>query len=232
MIIYKRKTVIMNDVQKKIMDECVKQFIENDFRNVTMDSIAKQLGVSKKTVYENFTSKEDLFVKALKTYTEKTAGTVEKAVADCTNPYMQLLWAMFIMFFKVKVGHSKIMSLRTAYPQIMEKLLKHRELFIRRYLLDKLEKSQQQGYVIDDMEAEFIVSMLFVGDEYSDNRTNSFGVLDKKFERFHLKAVRFFCLLRGIATDKGLVECNKFDSEMREKGFVELQYTTTSLKTN
>ena len=47
----------MNDVQKKIMDECVKQFIENDFRDVTMDSIAKQLGVSKKTVYENLQAK-------------------------------------------------------------------------------------------------------------------------------------------------------------------------------
>ena len=172
-----------------------------------------------------------MFVKSLKAYTEKTAGIVEKAVDGCTNPYMQLLWAMFIMFFQVRVGHSKIMSLKIAYPQIMEKLLKHRESFIRHYLLDKLEKSQKQGYVVDDMDAEFIVSMLFVGDEYSKTMENSFGVLDKKFERFQLKAARFFCLLRGIATDKGLIECHKFDSEIKEKGFVELQYTK-SLKTN
>ncbi len=214
----------MNDVQKKIMDECVKQFIENDFRDVTMDSIAKQLGISKKTVYENFTSKENLFVKSMEAYTEKTSGFVDRAVANYTNPYMQLLWAMFFMFFKVKVGYSKIMSLKIAYPQIMEKLLKHRESFIRHYLLDKLKKSQKQGYVVDDVDAEFIVSMLFFGDEFLETMTPTFGVLDKKFELFQLKATKFFCLLRGIATDKGLIECCKFYSEINEKGFAELQY--------
>lgn len=48
------------DIREKILDGAGKLFLEHGTRQVTMDMIAQTLGVSKRTIYENFKDKNDL----------------------------------------------------------------------------------------------------------------------------------------------------------------------------
>lgn len=48
------------EIREKILDGAGKLFIEHGIRQVTMDNIAQSLGVSKRTIYENFKDKNDL----------------------------------------------------------------------------------------------------------------------------------------------------------------------------
>jgi AcrR family transcriptional regulator len=46
---------------EKIIDTAEKLFLKNDFVNTSMDDISKEAGLTKRTIYQYFTSKEDLF---------------------------------------------------------------------------------------------------------------------------------------------------------------------------
>lgn len=48
------------EIREKIIEEAGKLFIEHGTRQVTMDTIAQSLGISKRTIYENFKDKNDL----------------------------------------------------------------------------------------------------------------------------------------------------------------------------
>lgn len=47
-------------IREKIIEGAGKLFIEQGTRQVTMDTIAQSLGISKRTIYENFKDKNDL----------------------------------------------------------------------------------------------------------------------------------------------------------------------------
>ena len=55
------------EIREKIIEEATKQFLIYGIRNVTMDSIAAALGISKRTVYENFKDKNELVYVCLDT---------------------------------------------------------------------------------------------------------------------------------------------------------------------
>ncbi|RZL39733.1 MAG: TetR/AcrR family transcriptional regulator, partial [Pedobacter sp.] len=48
------------EVKDYIITEADKLFCQYGFKSVTMDDIAKHLGVSKKTIYQNFKDKNEL----------------------------------------------------------------------------------------------------------------------------------------------------------------------------
>ncbi|WP_028315728.1 TetR/AcrR family transcriptional regulator [Desulfatibacillum aliphaticivorans] len=52
----------MNETERKIFDAARRRFDRFGFKKTTMDEICKDVQMSKKTLYQHFKSKEDLFV--------------------------------------------------------------------------------------------------------------------------------------------------------------------------
>ena len=48
------------DVKEKVMEEFIKQFIKKDCKDILVDDIAFNIGMSKRTIYENFHSKNEI----------------------------------------------------------------------------------------------------------------------------------------------------------------------------
>src|SRR6202000_2790704 len=48
------------DVKERILSKAADLFMRYGIRSITMDEIASQLGISKKTIYQFFTDKDDL----------------------------------------------------------------------------------------------------------------------------------------------------------------------------
>ena len=54
------------EIRDKIIEESLNQFLTYGIRNVTMDSIAANIGISKRTVYEIFRDKTELIHTCIK----------------------------------------------------------------------------------------------------------------------------------------------------------------------
>ncbi|MDF2158512.1 TetR/AcrR family transcriptional regulator [Algoriphagus sp. CAU 1675] len=72
-------------IERKILDTAYKSFLEKGYRHTTMDDIARQLGMSKKTLYNYYPGKLEMLAAAFQNLKTKMSAKVE---AVLENRYM------------------------------------------------------------------------------------------------------------------------------------------------
>ncbi len=70
------------DTRQKLMDAAFTRFYRDGFRNVGIDQILADVGISKTAFYKHFESKEDLMVAALEDHYEKMEREFLRLVRD------------------------------------------------------------------------------------------------------------------------------------------------------
>lgn len=75
----------MDKVENYILNEAEKLFMKFGMRSVTMDDIAKQLGVSKKTIYANFKDKNELVLNMISNMLAKDECRMSECLAHSEN---------------------------------------------------------------------------------------------------------------------------------------------------
>jgi len=66
----------------RIMEKARERFLHYGFAKVTLDEIASDLGMSKKTLYKHFESKEDLLKEVVRSITRSLSERVEQVVSS------------------------------------------------------------------------------------------------------------------------------------------------------
>lgn len=66
--------------RQKLMDAAFTRFYRDGFRNVGIDQILSDVGISKTAFYKHFESKEDLMVAALEDHAQKMAGEFRELI--------------------------------------------------------------------------------------------------------------------------------------------------------
>jgi AcrR family transcriptional regulator len=80
----------MKDKPNRILDVAKARFERFGVKKTTMDEIAKDAGISKKTVYEHFKSKEDLFISVFIREALKSRALVLERLAGVEDPLEQI----------------------------------------------------------------------------------------------------------------------------------------------
>ena len=68
----------MNITKENILMQAEAFFLKYGFRNVTMDDLCKEMGISKKTLYQYFQTKDALVEACILGYMEKEADKVQQ----------------------------------------------------------------------------------------------------------------------------------------------------------
>lgn len=79
------------EIRERILEKAREHFLQFGFSNVTMSEIATDLGISKKTVYAHFTSKEDLASEMVRRMQAETSLRIELLLEDRTMDFVQKL---------------------------------------------------------------------------------------------------------------------------------------------
>jgi TetR/AcrR family transcriptional regulator, cholesterol catabolism regulator len=72
-------------IQERILEGAAGLFRTYGIKSVTMDQLASHLGISKRTIYENFTDKDDLLTGVLKMMTDKQKGIIKRIIDESEN---------------------------------------------------------------------------------------------------------------------------------------------------
>ena len=93
-------------LRNKIITTSMEAFARNGIRHVKMDDVAKDLGISKRTLYEIFDKKEDLLYEGVKYYLGERRTQMELKAQQCKNVMEIILQA-----YKLKVEEFRPSSL-------------------------------------------------------------------------------------------------------------------------
>ena len=78
------------EVRRKIIDSATKQFVAHGCRRITMDDVAGELHISKRTLYEYFEKKEDLLMACFEQMKARFGETVKLFKYLCITQILQL----------------------------------------------------------------------------------------------------------------------------------------------
>ncbi|MDF2841211.1 MAG: regulatory protein TetR [Clostridia bacterium] len=145
-----------NKVEKKerIIDTAEKLFLQKDFESTSMDEIAKESHLTKRTVYQYFNSKEDLFYAVALKGTNDYISNCEEALKTGRNALekLRLLNKTYYQFYINHPGMFRIMNYQPDNKQNCEASPSYQELgaFKNRIVqlyMDIVEGGQSDGSI-------------------------------------------------------------------------------------
>lgn len=130
-----------------IMDASFAAFNEKGFQAVSMDEIAKQLRMSKKTIYKHFGSKEELLESAL----VNLFGSVEQrlVVLERQKSPKDVLPRYFEIFKSWKLSHSEALKveLKTTLPYLADRVENFERQILLRHLISYLKDLRAENII-------------------------------------------------------------------------------------
>ena len=185
-----------------IISKSAELFLRYGVKSLTMDEIAKQLGMSKKTIYLYVANKSDLIQKVMQAHLDRETAFIKEVQKTSQNALEENLRMITFMSGELQEFKSvTFFELQKYYPESYALFNEHREKVALKHILNNLKAGIKEGLYRKDIDAE-IVSRIFVSaldilidQQRFPTKKYNFFVLYKEFVNYHLG---------GILTPKGV----------------------------
>lgn len=197
----------MSQNKEHILTQSMELFLSLGFKSVTMDDLAAHLGMSKKTLYSYFSTKEALVEAAtLKLYDTVTQG-VDNICDTSTNPIEELYDVKKWVMTSLKGDKTSPMhQLQKYYPAVYSKINSMQFNHVQDCIQKNMNAGVAMGLYRDSVKTAFVSRIYFVGIQGIKD-VNLFPVdhfpvndLFDQYLEYHL---------RGIVTPAGRTILNK-----------------------
>ena len=188
--------------RQRIVDAARAHFFSHGFRSVTMDDLAEELGISKKTLYAHFPGKVDLLEAVL---ADKLAG-VEAVLKETTRAHphdfpatlRELLAGTHRELDEIKPPF--VRDMRQKAPHVFKSVERRRAALIERHFGKLFIDGQRAGMVRKDVPAKLMIEILLamVQSIMNPPKMEELGMMPKEGFAGILKIV-----LEGALTSKG-----------------------------
>ena len=195
-------------MREQIIRTAAELFLSLGFKSVTMDDIANEIGISKKTIYVHFANKTKLVEAVTFELFGRVCEGIDGICNTSINPIEQLYdIKMFVMQHLKNEKSSPQYQLKKYYPQIYELLRIKQFGKMHDSVKESLKKGIDTQLFRPNIDVDFISRMYFNGmtgikdDTIFPKKIFSMDYLMESYLEYHLRA---------IVTEKGLHILNKF----------------------
>lgn len=191
-------------MKEKIIKRATEMFLKLGFKSVTMDDIASEMCISKKTIYKYFSNKEKLVEEGTEVVHRKIHAMMDEVAAKNYNAIKENfeMRKMFKEMFQ-SFDHSPAYQLKKHYPEIYEKMIANEIEDCHNMFVQNVIKGINQGLYRPETEievvAKFYYTLIFSINENTLLESEAF-VLEGKALEYHTRA---------IATKNGIEELEK-----------------------
>lgn len=186
-----------NDILKQIRD----LFMKYGIKSVTMDDISRELGISKKTLYEHYKDKADLIRQVFRLEMDKMTNCMNQLAGNSENTIDQMIAInKHLIEIRKKFPENIKFEMLKYYPEIMNENRLYIEERMRNAIKENLLLGQKQGMIRKDVDIEIIAAMQVsrssvVDDIMRQLQNNDYETIINVIFDYHL---------RGVCTKKGI----------------------------
>lgn len=195
-------------MREKIINKSGELFLTLGFKSVTMDDIANELGISKKTIYQHFANKTKLVEATTLNMFNNICDGIDCICEASHNPIEELYdIKMFVMNYLKNEKTSPQFQLKKYYPQIHQQLTLKQFQKMHVSVKESIQNGVDTNLFRENIDVDFISRMYFNGmsgikdDNIFPKDLFTMEYLMENYLEYHLRA---------ICNDKGLQTLNKF----------------------
>ena len=192
----------MNSTKERIIQVSASLFAKKGCKSVTMDDIAGAMGMSKRTIYENFSDKKKLLTQSIEYFFNYRKDMINSALHSSQNIIEALFQSM--------QSHSNFMKdikfdffeeIKKYFPEVYTLTIQKFRNENIEFSVKMLKKGQADGVFREDIDIELTAVLMHV--------INNMILSQELFASYNynkllLSANFNFHYVRGIATEKGL----------------------------
>ncbi len=191
-------------MKDKIIAKATDMFLKLGFKSVTMDDIASEMCISKKTIYKYFCNKELLITEGSNSVHEQIYNGINSIIDKKFNAIEENfeIRKMFREMFQ-STDTSPIYQLKKHYPSIYETVISREIEQCISVFKQNTIKGIEQGFYRKETQIDSIVKFYYTL-IFNINETTQ-----KENDVFKLEMQALEYHTRAIATPKGLIELEK-----------------------
>jgi len=151
-----------NPVRQRIVAAARRHFLAHGFRGVTMDDLAEELGMSKKTLYAHFASKNALLEAVILDKARSVEADLERITADCSTDFLAALHQLLacVLRHAEELRPPFVRDIRREAPEMFELVEERRRDLIQRYFGKLLAEGRRAGMIRKDISTRLITEIL------------------------------------------------------------------------
>lgn len=191
----------MEEPKDKILISAVQVFMKIGVKSVTMDDISRELGISKKTLYQFVEDKNDLLKQCFALSLNKNCIEIQQ-LNSIDNPIDEVLEIMKHMIVAMKkINPIAMYEIRKYYPESWNLFESFKNEYIFNSVKNNFEKGIKKGIYRKKIDVEVIAKIyvevisLLISEQIFPSYEFAFPRVHSQFIEYHL---------RGICTNKGL----------------------------
>ena len=189
-------------MKQQILDKASDLFLSLGFKSVTMDDIAREMGISKKTIYAHYPTKNKLVHDATFHVFERINNGICQICSGDQNPIQEIFSIKSLILEQLKGEKtSPQYQLEKYYPKIFRTLKEKQFESVNSCVSENLKRGMEEGYYRKDLDIGLIMRFYFNGYVGLMNQ-KVFPV--KQYDISSLKDSYLEYHIRAIATEKGL----------------------------
>lgn len=201
--------------KERILKKADELFNRYGIRSVSMDDIAAQLGMSKKTLYHYYSDKDELVTGVFTaTMEDNKCGCMEGRKAS-----ENALHEVFLSFDRVQelftnMNPAVLFDMEKYHPSCFEKFKEFQQGFMYQMLKSNIERGMEEGLYREDIDVDIVtryrirsIMLSFNPEVFPNNRSRLLHIEQQLLEVF----------LYGIATAKGQKLIQKYKSQRTKK---------------
>ncbi|MEJ0102558.1 MAG: TetR/AcrR family transcriptional regulator [Bacteroidota bacterium] len=145
------------DQQQRITEKAHEMFMRFGIRSVSMDEIASQLGISKKTIYQFFTDKDALVDAVIDIELQGSEKECYDYKEQSENPVHEIFVATDMVLEMLKVMNPTLLfDLQKYHPSAFKKINDHKNKFLYKVIRENLDKGVEEGYYRPEIDIDII----------------------------------------------------------------------------
>jgi AcrR family transcriptional regulator len=190
----------MNDELKNILERVRCLYLKYGIKSITMDDVSRELGISKKTLYQFVSDKTDLVSKVLDTEIERRAYDFDTMGIGNNAVEEMVLVNKHVHKMLKEYNPSTEYDLRKYYPDLYRKFRDGRRKKMYDWVLNNLKRGKEEGLYRQEINEE-IIAKLYVHRNEVLMEDEQFNLVEYTSQKFFVEVLIYH--IRGIANEKG-----------------------------
>jgi AcrR family transcriptional regulator len=186
----------------RIVEAARPHFFSHGFRRVTMDDLAEELGISKKTLYAHFPGKIDLLEAVLADKFTRLEAKLKEITRAYPHDFLAALHELLVKTLAEldEIKPPFVRDMRQKAPHVFKNVERRRGELIERFFGKLFIEGQRTGMVRKDLPAKLLIEILLAAVQAIVNpaKLEELGLMPKTAFASVIKVV-----LEGVITRKG-----------------------------
>jgi len=194
-------TEAQTNQKQEILEVSNKLFMKHGIRSVSMDDLARQIGISKKTIYQYYENKEALVIDIVNLHVEKEKNEIANILTSSKDAIDQMYQiAKMVLRTLGEVSSGTMFDLQKYYRSQWNKITDLHKKFIFEIIKQNIIRGKKEGIYKAEVN-EDIIARLYVEMSYSIVDDDIFPM--QEFEQQELYKQAFNYHINGILSAKG-----------------------------